>query len=264
MDIVTLGIIYLALGAVAGLIGGLFGLGGGVVIVPALLLTFPLLGMDESVMAHLAIGTSLTTILVTSISSIQAHHKKGAVRWPLVWKLTPAVLLGALLGSQIAGGLDGETLRRAFGVFLIIIALKMGLGLKPKGARDLPQTSGLFFSGGVIGGISAMFGIGGGGLTVPYLSWCRVVMAEAVATSAAIGFPIALSGALGYLYAGWGVDGLPSMTTGYIYWPAFVGIVLASAPCAKIGAYLAHKLPARKLQICFASLLIVVGLRFLF
>ncbi|MFL0796197.1 MAG: sulfite exporter TauE/SafE family protein [Cellvibrionaceae bacterium] len=263
MDIVTLAIIYLSLGAVAGLTAGLFGIGGGVVIVPALLLTFPFLGVDEAVMTHLAIGTSLATILITSVSSIQAHHKKGAVRWPVVWRITPGIIVGALFGAQIAGSLDGETLRKAFGIFLLIIAFKMGIGLKPKATRDLPTTPGLVFSGGVIGGISALFGIGGGSLTVPFLSWCRVAMAEAVASAAAVGFPIALAGAFGYFYTGLNAENLPDMATGYIYWPAFVGIVIASAPCAKVGAFIAHKLPARKLQIGFAILLGVIGLKFL-
>ncbi len=263
MDIVTLTIIYLVLGTVAGLTAGLFGIGGGVVIVPALLLTFPYLEVNESVMTHLAIGTSLATILITSISSIQAHHKKGAVRWPVVFRISPGIIIGALLGAQVAGSLDGETLRQAFGVFLLVIALKMGVGLKPKATRDLPGISGLVVSGGVIGGISALFGIGGGSLTVPFLSWCRVAMTEAVASAAAVGFPIALAGALGYFYTGLNAEHLPDMATGYIYWPAFVGIVIASAPSAKVGAYIAHKLPARKLQIGFAILLAVIGLKFL-
>lgn len=255
-------IIYLALGAVAGTLAGLLGVGGGLIIVPVLALVFQSAGFPADLIMHLAIGTSLATIVFTSMSSIRAHHRRGAVLWPLVWRLTPGIVVGALAGASVAELMHSQWLSRFFGVFELLVAVQMAMGLRPSAHRGLPATAGMLGAGGVIGGISAIVGIGGGTLTVPFLSWCNVPMRNAVASSSACGLPIAVSGALGFVITGWGAAGLPPWSSGYVYWPAFLGIVLASMLFAPLGAALAHRLPAAGLKRVFALLLAVLGLRF--
>jgi uncharacterized protein len=255
--------LYLCLGIVAGLISGLFGLSGGVVIVPILIFTFAAQGFSPNVLTHLAIGTSLATIVITSISSIFAHHKHGAVLWSVVAWLTPGIIVGAAFGATFAVSVDGPILQLSFGVFLCLVAMTMVFSLQPEGVRSLPGVVGKGIMGAVIGFVSSIFGIGGGSLSVPGLSWFKVPMKNAVATSAACGLPIAVSGVGVYLIQGWDEVGLPVGAWGFVYLPAFIGVVCASAFSAKWGAKLAHQLPANILRIGFAILLLVVGVRFI-
>ena len=250
---------YLLTGAVAGLLAGLLGIGGGLIIVPALVWLFLANGFDSSVVVHLAVGTSLATIIVTAISSIRAHHKRGAVRWLLVAQLSPGIILGAWLGAAIADLLPTWWLQRVFASFVILVGLQMALGAKTEAHRELPGLTAMSLAGGVIGMVSAIVGIGGGTMTVPFLNWCSVNMREAVATSAACGLPIAVAGTIGFIVAGWGVPLLPSGSIGYVYWPAFLGIVIASYLFAPLGAKLAHSLPLPALKKVFAVLLFAVG-----
>ena len=254
---------YLVLGACAGLIAGLFGIGGGLIIVPVLVFSFELQGMSPDVLTHAAVGTSLATIVVTSISSVRTHHQKQGVRWDLFKPLAIGIVIGAVIGVKTAGQLSGPMLQLLIGCFAILIAIQMGLGLKPKPTRDVPGATGLGAVGGVIGGASTLFGIGGGSMTTPYLSWCNVRIQQAIGTSAACGLPIAITGALVNMQEGWGHPQLMEWSLGYVYLPAFVGIVLTSAWCARYGARLAHSLPERALKRAFAVLLLLVGLRFL-
>lgn len=251
--------VYALVGAVAGLLAGLFGLGGGIIIVPALIYTFSTQGMTSEYLTHLAVGTSLMTIMVTSISSVRTHHQKGAVLWPLAFSILPGIVLGSWLGSKTATGLEGYQLQMAFGGFAIVVALSMLLPT-PAERAQLPGVPGRVVAGGVIGWASALFGIGGGSLTVPFLSFCGIPMQRAVATSASLGLPIAVVGALTYMWQGLhsGAE-LPAWSTGYVYWPAFAGMVICSAPFAKVGARLAHRLPAAKLKSLFAVFLMLVG-----
>jgi uncharacterized membrane protein YfcA len=256
-------LMYVVLGAAAGTLAGLFGIGGGLIIVPVLILSFETQNVAPEVMTHLAVGTSLATIVITSISSIKAHHAKEAVRWDWFTFIAIGIVVGSALGVKTAGMMSGEFLQKAIGIFAILIAIQMGLGLKPKASRTIPGRPGLIAAGGVIGWASSIFGIGGGSLTVPFLSWCNTKMQTAVATSAAIGFPIAIVGALVNIEEGWGNPLLPEYATGYVYWPAFIGIVSTSVIFAKLGAKLAHKLPSTTLKRIFAVLLMIVGSRFL-
>lgn len=257
-------LMYLLLGAAAGVVAGLFGIGGGLLIVPVLVFSFKLQGVPVEVLTHMAVATSLATIVVTSISSIMAHHKRGAVRWALFRPLALGILVGAFLGVLTAGRLQGDVLQMLIGCFALAVAAQMAFGLKPDSTPG-PEPSGgaLVGAGGVIGWASALFGIGGGTLTVPFLSWRHVPMQQAVATSSACGLPIALVGACTNIYEGWGHEGLVDWSLGYVYLPAFAGIVLTSPFFARIGARWAHSLPAPVLRRIFALLLTVVGLRFL-
>ena len=252
------------IGVFAGLLGGALGLGGGVVIVPPLIYLFQALGFDDAVVAQMAVGTSLATIIVTAGSSVRAHHRAGYVRWPLAWRLAVGIVVGALIGAVIADRLSAA-LTRLFGVFAVLIAAQMLLSRRRAvSAGDgllerVPGGVGLAGVGSVIGGISSLFGIGGGSLTVPFLSWCRLPMQNAVAISAACGLPIALAGSAGFVATGWGRTELPPWSLGYLYLPAALAIVVTSFPMARVGARLSHRLPSATLRRIFAAVLIVIG-----
>lgn len=255
--------LYLLLGAVAGVLAGLFGIGGGLIIVPVLIFSFQAQGLGGDVMAHLAVGTSLAAIVFTSLSSIRTHHSKGAIRWDLFRPMAVGIVFGAVFGVLTVAGISGPMLQNIIGIFTLIIAVKMGFALSPTPGRSPPAKSGLAGVGGFIGWASALFGIGGGSLVVPFLTYCNVGMRNAVATSAACGLPIAVAGALANMAVGQGQPGLPPYAVGYVYLPAVVGIVLTSVPFARLGALLAHRLSPVLLRRTFALLLTLIGIRFL-
>lgn len=252
---------FLLLGAFAGVLAGLLGVGGGLVIVPVLAFIFK--ARDFDAVMHLAVGTSLATIVFTSLSSVRAHHRRGAVRWDLFLRLAPGIVGGALAGAAIADRMPGEHLRLVFGIFELLVAVQMALSVRPAPNRQLPGAVGMGLAGGGIGSVSAIVGIGGGTLTVPFLAWCNVPMRNAVATSAACGLPIAIAGAAGFVWAGWAGPGLPEYTLGYVYLPALAAIVAASVLFAPLGAWLAHAVPAAALKRFFALFLAILGLRML-
>jgi len=256
-------LIYLVVGAFAGTLAGLFGVGGGLVIVPVLVFVFKGQSISEAVIMHLAIGTSLATIVFTAISSVRAHHQRGAVRWDVVQRLTPGIVIGALLGAVIADAMPTPVLRVFFAVFELTVAALLWWNRQPAAHRTLPGMFGMNAMGSVIGAVSSIVGIGGGTLTVPFLAWCNVPLREAVATSSACGLPIALAGALGFVVMGWNDIQLPALATGYIYWPAFAGIGVASVLFAPLGAKLAHALPVATLRKFFALFLAALGVRML-
>lgn len=256
-------LIYIALGAFAGTLAGMLGVGGGLVIVPVLAWVFLGFGIDDSVIMHLAVGTSLATIVFTSISSVRAHHRRGAVQWPAVTGLMPGIVLGVFLGALLAEGLPTAVLRNVFGVFELLVAAQMGFSLLPEAHRSLPGRIGMTAAGGVIGGVSAVVGIGGGTLTVPFLLWCGVAMRQAVATSAACGLPIAVAGAAAFVWTGSGNAALPPQSLGYLYLPALLGVAASSILFAPLGAWLAHSLPTAVLKRFFALFLLLLGIRML-
>lgn len=256
-------LMYLIVGACAGLLSGLFGIGGGLLIVPVLVFSFGAMGFAAEVIMPMAIGTSLATIVVTSISSTRSHHQNGNVDWSIFVLLAPGIAVGVWLGVQTVVRLPAEHLQRAFGCFALIVAAQMAFSLKPKPSRELPAKPMVMIVGSGIGYLSAMFGIGGGTLTVPYLSWCNIKMQRAVGTAAACGLPIACVGALSNIVVGWDKPGLPEDSLGFVYWPAFLGIVLTSAWLARYGAMLAQRLPADKLKRAFAVFLLIVGMQFI-
>ena len=255
---------YLMLGVIAGLVGGLLGLGGGILIVPALLFLFIWQGMPVDILMHLAVATSLFTIVFTSISSSYAHHKHQAVLWPQVFLLTPGIIIGAVFGAFLADYISSDILRRLFGVFEILVACQIGFSVKPSAQRSLPGRNGMLIAGGGIGTLSTILGIGGGTLTVPFLVWCHVNIRKAVATSSACGFPIALAGTLAMIFIGRDSPSLPENTIGYVYWPAAILILVTSVLFAPVGAKLAHSMPVDSLKRIFAIVLACVGLRMLF
>jgi uncharacterized membrane protein YfcA len=261
----TAWLLYIGTGVIAGVLAGLLGIGGGLVIVPILNLAFTAQGQPADYIQHLALGTSLATIIFTSISSMQAHHKRGALLWPVFKALTPGILIGSYLGSTLASFLSSRFLSAFFVVFLYYVAAQKLLNIKPKASREVPGTAGMLGAGGVIGSVSSLVGIGGGTMTVPFLTWCNVPMHACIGTSAAVGLPIALASTAGYVLNGMDAA-LPGVTGGYlgfIYLPAFFGVVAASILTAPLGAKLAHAMPVAKLKKIFACLLIVVATRML-
>ena len=255
---------YFLLGMIAGGVGGLLGLGGGIIIVPSLLFIFTWQGFPANVLMHFAVATSLFTIVFTSVSSSYAHHKHKAVLWPQVFLLTPGIIMGAILGAFIADYLSSDLLRRAFGIFEIFVACQIGFAVKPTVQRALPGRNGMILAGGGIGTLSTIMGIGGGTLTVPFLTWCQVDIRKAVATSSACGFPIALAGTLTMIFTGLDYSNLPENSIGYVYWPAAVAILVTSVLFAPVGAKLAHTMPVNSLKRIFAIVLACIGLRMLF
>jgi len=249
---------YLALGAVVGFFAGLLGVGGGGIMVP-ILTSFFLAQNFGAESVHLALATSMASIVLTSVSSIRSHHRHGAILWPVVWQLSPAIVIGTLMAALLAGLLSSLFLAIFFCCFMTYVAVQMLLNIKPSASRQLPGWFGMSLTGWLIGAVSALVAIGGGSLTVPFLSYCNVRMQKAVATSAACGVPIALFGAIGNIAGGWHHTDLPAHATGFVYWPAVLGIALASTPAARLGAQLAHRLPAEKLKRLFALFVAAVG-----
>lgn len=252
-------LLYPVLGIFAGLTAGLLGVGGGIIVVPVLIYSFTALGFSADVLTHMAVGTSLATIIITSAGSVYQHHRKGAVLWPVLAWFTVGLIAGALLGAKVADLLQGRVLQSLFGLFALVIAWQMLRGFKPKATRTLPGPFGLSVSGVVIGTVSAIFGIGGGSLSVPFFTWCNMKMQDAVGTSSAGGMPIAIAGAAGFVWTGWQHPHLPAHSLGYVYLPALVGIAATSVIFAQIGARWAHRLPAATLKKIFALLLVLVG-----
>jgi len=255
---------YCGAGLIAGMLAGLLGVGGGIIIVPMLTFTFTMQHFDEPVVHHLALGTSLGTIIFTSFASFRAHHQHGAVNWQVVRRITPGILVGTVAGSYVAASLSTNILRGFFIAFTYYVALQMLTGIKPKGSRQLPGISGMFSVGTGIGAVSSLVGIGGGSMSVPFLAWCNISMHNAIGTSAAIGFPIALFGSIGFIANGLAASGLPKGSLGYIYLPAMIGISVTSFLVAPMGARLAHRLPVGQLKKIFACLLLVIGTRMLY
>lgn len=250
----------LALGLCTGFLAGLLGIGGGMIMVPFLTYILTARGVDAGFAVKMAIATSMATILFTSLSSVREHHKKGAVRWDLVRGLAPGIVLGGLLASAgVFALLKGALLALLFSGFVFFSATQMLRGKKPQANRQMPERQGLWLAGGMIGFLSGLVGAGGGFISVPFMAWCNVLIHQAVATSAALGFPIALANVLGYVISGLGLEHLPAYTLGYIWLPGLLAIAASSVLMAPFGARLAHALPVSKLKRIFAFVLYTLG-----
>lgn len=246
----------LLLGALAGITAGLFGLGGGTVIVPILAWMLALQGIPEELIMLMAIATSLATVMFTSISSVLAHHKRGYVLWDKVLYISYGIVIGVAVGAFIAEHISSEHLRWMFAGFLVYVAMQILFQIDTNLLGETEETPLLdYIVGIVIGAVSSILGTGGGTLTVPYLVHRKVPVKNAVAVSSACGFPIAISASISYILLGMDNQNLPEGSFGYIYLPAFFGIALCSVFTAPIGARLAHVLPAEKLKRYFACLL---------
>ena len=249
---------FALIGLVAGYMAGFLGIGGGFIVVPALTFLFLKDPMTAPWAIHMAVATSLSIMLVTSLSSVLAHHRKGAIHWSLVRSMVVGLTAGAILGAAIADFLPGEILIRIFGLLAILAGLQLILGRHRDGEKPLPGQPGASATGGFIGLISALIGIGGGAITVPWLLWHGVHPQKAVATSAACGYPIAIAGSLSFVVLGLG-SGLPDATLGYVHLRAFAGIALLGALAAPLGAATVHRLPPGAVTRVFGVFLALVG-----
>lgn len=251
----TLIVALLVLGCATGFVAGLLGIGGGMLLVPFLTLLFSLRAFPEEHLVHMAIATSLATIMFTSVSSVHAHHKRGAVLWSVVKVLAPGILLGSLIGAQVAGRMPTAFIALFFAVFVGFSALQMLRDRKPKPSRELPRALGMFGVGNAIGFVSSIVGAGGGFISIPFMVWSNVKIHKAVATSAALGFPIAAAGTVGYILAGFAERDLPAGTFGFVYLPALFAVAGGSVLTAPYGARVAHALDTGRLKRTFALLL---------
>jgi len=248
------------LGVGTGFLAGLLGIGGGMLMVPFLTIILGDRGVPADLAVKMAIATSMATIIFTSISSVRAHHKRGAVRWDIVRRLAPGIVIGSLIGSLgVFALLKGTALAIFFALFVGFSATQMVLDKKPKPTRQMPGTAGQLGAGGAIGFISGLVGAGGGFISVPFMTWCNVAIHNAVATSAALGFPIAVANVVGYVGSGQSVQGLPEGSFGFIWLPALGVIAVCSFLIAPFGAKAAHSLPVSKLKRIFASILYMLA-----
>ncbi|WP_027853010.1 sulfite exporter TauE/SafE family protein [Marinobacterium litorale] len=260
--LIGLAVALVVTGVIAGLMAGLLGVGGGIVIVPVLYHLFTLLGIDEAVRMHVAVGTSLATIIPTSIMSSRAHFKKGSLNPDLLKQLVPGVIIGVIIGAVASGYFSGKVLTAIFATIALLVALNMAF--KKDGfnlADELPGTLGTGVIGTFIGGISTLMGIGGGTLSVPILSAFKTPMHTAVGTGAALGLVISLPGAIGFLINGIGVDARPPLSIGYVNLIGLFLIIPATMKMAPVGAKIAHAINAKLLRQLFALFLAITSLR---
>jgi len=261
MSLQPLLILELALlGIGTGFLAGLLGIGGGMLMVPFLTIILSNQGVAPDLAVKMAIATSMATIIFTSVSSVRSHHKRGAVRWDLVKGLAPGIVAGSIISSLgVFALLKGSFLAIFFALFVSFSATQMFLNRKPEPTRQMPGTAGQFAAGGFIGFLSGLVGAGGGFISVPFMTWCNVAIHNAVATSAALGFPIALANVTGYAIAGLSVQNLPPASFGYLWLPGLVVIALCSVFTAPLGAKAAHALPVGRLKRIFATLLYMLA-----
>jgi uncharacterized membrane protein YfcA len=254
---------YVAIGAAVGFFAGMLGIGGGAIMVPLLVILFDAQGLPKSHILHLAVGTGMATILFTSVASVRAHASRGAIRWDIARNITPGILLGGLVGSWIASFIPPLVFAALFTAVITIAATNMLIDSKPKPSREAPGFVGMSVFGFVVSAASAFAAIGGAFLTVPFMLWCNVPMLPAIGTAAVIGFPIALSGTVGFIATGLRETGLPPYTVGFVYLPALAGIVVTSMLMAPVGAAAAHRLPTVWLKRIFAVLFYVMATKML-
>ncbi len=251
------------IGAIGGVFAGLLGIGGGLVIVPALVVLLPFMGVDGAVIMHIALGTSLASIVFTSVSSVTAHHRHGAVLWPIALRMAPAIIIGAFLGAFLVDRMETGLLKHIFAGFVILVAIQMATGWKAMARKNLPNIENMSLAGIIIGIVSSVVGIGGGTMTVPYLMWHSVNIRNAVATAAANGMPIAVAASAGYLVAGYQALGWEGWRLGYIDLAVLLTLVIGTVLMAPVGARIAHRVNTLLLKRIFAGFLVLVAIKML-
>ena len=258
---ITFWLIYLGVGIFVGVFAGLLGIGGGSVMVPILSLTFASQGFSGDHVIHMALATSMATIIPGGVASAWMHHKHHAVNWQAVKQMLPGILLGTFSGAVIAHFSSTAFLKTFFVGFICFLALQLLFDLKPKGRHVLPGAGGMLVFGVVMGVVSSFAGIGGAVLSIAFLTWCNFRMHDAIGTAAAIGVPLAIAGTIGFVATGLFDKGLPPSSLGYVYLPAFAGIAVTSFLIAPLGAKLAHRLPVTVLRRVFVVFLVALAVK---
>ena len=256
-------IVYLLMGLFVGFFAGLLGIGGGLILVTLMVYLFTVQGFPEDRLLHLALGTSIASIIFTSISSLRAHHKHGAVRWDILRMAVPGLVVGTLLGTVVADQLKSKYLAIFFVIFVYYSAMQMFANVKPKPTWQLPGKAGMTAVAVIVGLISSLVGVGGGVMTIPLMNLSNVPMRQTIGTSAALGLPIAIAGTVGFIFTGLGKDHLPALSVGYVYLPALVGIVIGTFITVPWGAKMAHTMPVTRLQKIFAVILFILATKML-
>lgn len=263
MDL-TFIVLFAFLGAFVGFAAGLLGIGGGMILVPFLNLLLPLLGVPVEIAVHVAIATAMATIIFTSLSSMRAHHAHKAIQWNVVKLMAPGLLLGgALSGGAVFAYISGLALAIIFTLFVVYSAISLFKNTAPPKEASLPAPWRITAFGGVVGFVSGLLGAGGGFLSVPFLVRARITMPRAIATSAALGFFIALANGIGYVWSGAQYTNLSGGMLGFVYWPALVVLTIFSMLSAPFGAKMAHRLPTKILKRVFATVLVVLAVQML-
>ncbi|MDX8379664.1 MAG: sulfite exporter TauE/SafE family protein [Gallionella sp.] len=250
---------YLLLGATVGFLSGLFGIGGGTILVPVLLLMFEAQHFLSQHQLHLALGTSMATIVFTALASLQKHHQHGVVNWPIVRTITPGILIGTAVGAWLATHIPIPLLGLVFALFVYAAAAQILFEIRPTHSRSLPGKATVRLFGVFTGALSSLVSIGGGTVVIPFLLWCQLTIRQAIGTSAAISLPVAIGGSIGYIASGSHVSGLPPFSLGYVYLPALFWVAVASVITAPLGARVAHSMNLNRLRKVFALLLLVLA-----
>ena len=254
---------YLFIGACGGFLSGLLGIGGGMLVVPGLAFIFNIQGMPATTIMHMAEGSSLASMIVSAYSSATAHYRHGAKIWLTYRRMYIGVIVGTIIGTVLAGMLHSRALEIIFGVFTFVVAILMLRGFSPSAKRQLPGPIPLFSVSAAIGVKSGLLGLGGGVISVPFLAYCNVPMRDAVGISTAISLTVAIIGTIGFMITGWHSQGLPAWSTGYVFWPAVLGVAIVSPIFANLGAKLCHRLPVPLLRKIFAVFLLLIGIQML-
>lgn len=256
-------LVFLVAGAISGTMAGLLGIGGGLLFVPLMSQLLPRVGIPSDIVMHVAVATSLMVIVVTSMSSTWAHHRQGGIHWPTVKCIIPGIIVGAVVGTLIADQLPSHALQKFFGVFAFLIAIKLLLDWQVNPSdqhRKLPKKYGLTVFGVLQGCLCALLGMGGGAISVPFFRMFHVPMRKAVSMSSILGLPTALTAAVVAIFTGLNEPGMPAWSSGYIYWPAFIGLMPTAVVCAPLGARLAYHLHTTVLSRFFAVFLLIVAI----
>ncbi|HEY9658220.1 MAG TPA: sulfite exporter TauE/SafE family protein [Allocoleopsis sp.] len=257
-------LVYILLGLFVGFMVGLLGVGGGGILVPLLVSIFSYQGVSADNVVHLALGTSLACMIMSSIASIRAHAAQGTVVWKVVYGMAPGIMVGAFSITRITANVNSAYIAAFFALFMALVAGQMFLNWRPKASQKSAKFRGLFLAGTGIGSVSALAAVGGGFLTITYLSYNNVDMQKAIGTSSAIGFPIAIAGTVGYMMSGWSQTLNVPYTLGFIYVPAFLVISIVSSIAARYGARCSHRLPETYLKKIFAVIALVLSVKMLF
>lgn len=255
---------YLVLGAIAGYLAGMFGIGGGIILTPVLIFLFDAQRFPAQHLLHIALGTSMAVILFTSLSSLRQHNQHGAVDWRVVRNITPGILLGTGIGAVFATSISPQYLGIFFALFVYFVAAQILIDVHPHASRQLPGAAGMTLTGMLTGWLGSMVSVGGGTIIVPFLVWCNLSLRHAIGTSAAVGFPVAVGGTIGYVVTGLGNPALPAFSLGFVYLPALFWIALASVITAPLGAKATHHMKMDVLRKLFALLLLVMATKLLF
>ena len=256
-------LLYFLLGTFSGVLAGLFGIGGGIIIIPTFFYIFSYLGFSEEILSHMVLGSSLGVIVFSSLSSTFSHNSKGAVNWHLIKVVAPSIIIGSGLGGLTAGYIESSTLQGLVALFLVVASIQLIFEFPPPPQNPRTNLVGPVVAGGGIGWLSGVFGIGGGIFSVPYFYHRGLKMMNAIGTSAACGIPIALAGSISYIAIGYDAVDLPNNSVGFVYLPATIIVGIMSSITAKYGVNIAHRMKQKKLRIAFAFLVMIMALNLL-